>query len=120
MTAERWRPIPGFEGLYEVSDAGRVRSCARQFCRVARIMAGTVSGNGYAVVSLRKPGQRQQKRYVHRLVAAAFVGGDGDEVNHIDGAKLNNGWQNLEWCSHTANMAHAWDSGLIRNGRRAA
>lgn len=125
---ENWKPIAGFEGFYEVSDLGRVRSCARTVVRVGgnpfavsgRIMLGTVTGHGYAAVSLRRPGQPQAKKYVHRLVASAFVEGSGEEVNHKDGDKLHNLPANLEWCSHVENMAHAWDNGLVRRGRRAA
>ena len=83
-------------------------------------MRGAVSTHGYAVVSLRKSGETQKKRYVHRLVAAAFVAGCGEEVNHLDGVKLNNNCTNLEWCSHAENMAHAWDNGLVPYVRRTA
>ena len=119
----------GFEGLYEVSDRGRVRSVDRILQRgehpislKGRPLLGTISKRGYSVVSLRRPGQIQAKRYVHQLVALAFLKRkDGDtEVNHLDGNKQNNGVTNLEWCTHEENMAHAWDNGLVPHDRRAA
>lgn len=127
--AEEWRPVAGFEGFYEVSDLGRVRSCARYLAGgnrprslPDRLMTGAVKNNGYVLISLRKPREKQVKRLLHRLVAIAFIPAraDAPEVNHRDGDKLNNVVSNLEWCTHAENMAHAWDSGLIPLPRRAA
>jgi len=77
-------------------------------------MSGSIKSNGYLHVSLRRPGEKQVKATVHRMVAIAFLPMNGREVNHINGNKLNNAVENLEWCSHAENMAHAWDKGLFR------
>lgn len=124
---ERWKPVRGFEGYYDISDQGRVRSVARTVCREGgkprslpeRSMQGSIKSNGYVHVSLRKPGEKQIKRHVHKLVAEAFLPRDpGKEVNHIDGDKKNNCVSNLEWSTRAENMAHAWNSGLTRFARR--
>ena len=104
----RWQDIGGFEDHYRVSDDGRVWSCRRD-----REMVGGDNGRGY--VSFRLCLDRvKHVRYIHRLVAEAFVPNpDGHtEVNHKDGNKLNNHWTNLEWCSRQRNCQHALDRGL--------
>lgn len=124
---EQWREVRGFEGFYAVSNMGRVKSIHRTICRDGgkprtlpdRFMTGAVKSNGYVHVSLRKPGQKQIKRHIHRLVAEAFLKrAPHQEVNHIDGNKLNNSVSNLEWCTRAENMAHAWNSGLTPFQRR--
>jgi hypothetical protein len=126
---EEWRPVPGFEGIYAVSNLGRVKSLQRIVTDVngrpytvsERIMSGTITYSGYVHMSLRKTGEKQVKRLLHQLVAAAFLPAKAeslDEVNHLDGNKLNNVPANLEWCSHAANMAHAWNNNFFPNGRR--
>lgn len=126
---EQWREVKGYEGFYAVSNIGSVKSLRRTISRVGgkprtlpeRMMTGSVKSNGYLHVSLRKPGELQLKRHVHRLVAEAFLPlVAGQEVNHIDGNKLNNCVSNLEWCTRAENMAHAWDSGLAPFQRRVA
>jgi hypothetical protein len=122
---EEWRTVSGFEGFYAVSNFGRVKSLSRVVYDKRkrprnlseRIMSGAIKNNGYLHVSLRKPGDKQLKRLVHRLVAITFIPIDGDEINHIDGNKLNNTVQNLQWCSRAENMAHAWGNGFFANRR---
>lgn len=127
---ESWKAVDGFDGFYEVSDRGRVRSCARVIaCKNGKpaknlrekIMSGGVKDNGYVLLSLRKPGEKQVKRLLHRMVAAAFIPRTPgrDEVNHLDGDKLNNAVENLAWCTRAENMAHAWDNGFFVYQRRA-
>lgn len=120
---EVWRDVDGFEGFYQVSDLGRVRSCARVICAPGgkprrlpeRSMRCSVMARGYIHVSLRKPGEKQVKKLVHRMVATAFLGDplpDQTDVNHKDVVKANNVCTNLEWCTHQENMTHAWVNGL--------
>src|SRR5262245_17979400 len=100
---ERWLPVVGYEGLYEVSDVGRVRGLTR-----GGLLKLRVSTRGYWVCGLTKLGQQTEFR-VHRLVATAFIGppsGERREINHIDGDKLNNAVANLEWCTRAENCAH--------------
>lgn len=103
MTEEIWRPIEGYEGLYEVSSYGRVRSLDRydrmNHFRKGRIMKQSYNGNGYLTVDLCLNGK--VKKYLgHRLVAQVFIKNPCNlpQINHIDEDKSNNRVENLEWC----------------------
>lgn len=99
---EIWKDISGFEGVYEISSYGRVRSV-----KSGRILSTSKCGGcrGYLSVCLSKNGKRYGK-LVHRLVAEAFVPNPYNlpEVNHIDEDKINNRADNLEFCDHKYNM----------------
>ncbi len=118
---EEWRPVVGYEGIYEVSSLGQVRRvgpAARHGAghgggvRIGRIRQPQTV-RGYLVVLLWKEG-RYQPFLVHRLAAAAFLGPlpDGYEINHRDGDKTNNRPENLEYVTRSANMLHAYRTGL--------
>lgn len=98
-----WVEVEGFEGLYAVSSAGDVKSL-----RTGKVLSKPLAGSGYQKADLWKDGVRTQTT-VHRLVARAFVAcPDGcDEVNHIDGNKLNNAASNLEWSTRQENTDHS-------------
>jgi len=100
---ERWLPVVGYEGLYEVSDLGRVRSLPRNTTS-GRILCLSISGPGYQQVSLFAQG-RLKKTYVHHLVAEAFIGPrpEGYEIRHLDGDRLNNTLANLRYGVHSEN-----------------
>ena len=101
---EEWRPIRNYEGLYEVSNMGRVKSLNYNKTGKERILNAYDKGNGYLVVGLWKSGKR--KLYlVHRLVATAFCDNPHGfkEVNHLDEDKGNNCADNLEFCSRSYN-----------------
>lgn len=108
-----WRPIKGFEGLYEVSNLGQVKSLNYNRTKEAKILRLCKNKDGYLCVHLHKNGKGYAKK-VHRLVTAAFIPNpEGKtEVNHIDGNKTNNRVENLEWATHSENMHHAWETGL--------
>lgn len=110
-----WRPIEGYEGLYEVSNKGRVRSLNYRHTGEAKILRLCKNKDGYLCVHLSKNGTRYAKQ-VHRLVASAFIPNIGDkpQVNHIDGDKTNNKVDNLEWVTGKENMQHAWNTGLSK------
>jgi hypothetical protein len=114
--AEEWRAVVGWEGLYEVSDQGRVYSHQSK-----RVLCPYPVGAGYLSLLLaQKP--RHEKRYVHHLVAYAFLGRPpalGWDVNHKSGVKTDNRLQNLEWRTHQSNLQHASAWGLLAAGRRA-
>lgn len=117
---EEWRKIAGYEGYFEVSNLGRVRSVerarwvknrhgSRTFRKdKGRILALTDNGNGYLYISLNVNGARKNE-YVHRLVATAFCSkGAGDEVvNHKDHDRKNNRAENLEWVTQMDNVRHS-------------
>lgn len=110
-TEERWRPVIAFEGLYEVSNLGRVRSVAR-FIRVrdgkrlmeGRILKIRIDNEGYPRVTLCNA-PKEVTSHVHRLVAEAFVAGCGPLVRHLDGNPQNCRDSNLAWGSYPENEA---------------
>lgn len=107
---EEWRDIVGFEGFYEISSLGRVRSHI-----TSKILSPSLCSSGYPKLTLCKYGRHTQ-HMVHRLVAKAFLPNPDNmrTVNHIDGNKQNNQANNLEWCSHSDNQRHAYRMGLNR------
>lgn len=111
---EEWRALPDLSD-YEVSSYGRVRILARRSTSRPRILGGSVGKRtkGYRSVTITGDG-RQTQISVHTLVALAFLGPrpDGHEVNHIDGDKLNNRIENLEYVTHAENNRHAQRTGL--------
>ena len=114
----KWKDVKGFEGLYVVSDCGKVKSLGNGNStnpnfRKERILKTTYSANGYEKVKLNKEGKRKHA-HVHRLVAIAFLDNpkNNPEVNHKDGDKLNNNYSNLEWVTASENQIHAFNNGL--------
>lgn len=108
---EEWRPVKGYEGLYEVSNMGRVKSLYRG---KERIMSTSDDSSGYKRVKLTK--QTIKGKSVHRLVAEAFIPNPMNlpVVNHLDGDKHNNCVFNLEWCTMKENANHAIKTGLMK------
>lgn len=108
---EEWRPVKGYEGLYEVSNMGRVKSL---HYGKRRILKQSVLPNGYMKVVLNKDGTANMKT-VHRLVATAFIRNPNNYgvVNHKDGNKKNNTVDNLEWCTRSYNTKHAYHNRLM-------
>ena len=104
---ENWKAVNGYEGLYEVSDKGRVKGLKRN-----RILKNIVDSLGYVRVSLCKENKPKPQK-IHRLVAEHFLKpSEYKVVNHIDGNKENNSVENLEWCNASQNRKHACDTGL--------
>jgi hypothetical protein len=105
---EHWKDIPEYEGVYRVSNLGRVKSLKQG---KDKILKTRDNGRGYMQVSLRKEGER--KRFlVHRLVMFTFLGESDMDVNHINGIKADNHLENLEYCTRSENMIHAFNTGL--------
>ena len=110
---EEWRDIKGYEGVYQVSCFGRVRSMDRYLpashgskqLRKGQIIKGVVMPNGYLVVGLWNDNKCKQC-YVHRLIAQAFIPNPNrlPQVNHKDEDKTNNDVSNLEWCDNAYNI----------------
>ena len=104
---EVWKDIPGYEGFYEVSNFGRVKSLHLK----PKILNPKAPSHRYKRVSLSVGGVKKQHS-VHRLVLLAFIGPSNLQVNHIDGDKNNNTLTNLEYCTPKENINHAWDTGV--------
>lgn len=105
LSHEQWRDIFGYEGVYQVSDLGRVRSL--KFGRV-KVLRSYKNRDGYLKVFLWKDGKRRNI-YVHRLVANAFIPNSDEsknEINHIDECKQNNRVSNIEWCDRSYNVTY--------------
>ena len=113
MEQEQWKPIQEFNGEYEVSNLGRVRSMKMYYGMVGRIMPQTIQRKGYYAVTFWM-NNKAYCRKVHRLVIEAFTPNPDNLpcINHIDCNKLNNHIDNLEWCTYQANMQHAVRTGL--------
>lgn len=96
--AETWKDVAGYEGLYQVSDLGRVRSLLHGKVRILKFLD---NGYGYLKVELNRNG-----KLVHRLVAEAFIPNPLNlpQVNHKDEDKTNNTANNLEWCTAKYNL----------------
>jgi len=112
---ELWKSIDGYEYLYKVSNTGKIRSFHK---RVIDLKFG-LSNSGYYIAHLRLQGVRQAK-YVHRLVALAFIGAipKNLEVMHLDGNKLNNHVDNLRYGTRSCNCAFKVDDGTDTIGER--
>lgn len=112
---EEWKNIEGYDGLYKVSNLGRVKSLGNEKTRKEKILKTGKTKDGYLQVGLHKEGKRK-KCYVHRLVAQAFIENPNNfnEVNHIDENKENNISTNLEWCTGKSNCNHGSRNEKIR------
>lgn len=119
---EEWRAIKGYEGFYEVSDLGRVRSLPRVVRGYAnserrlklKVLAAAVGNCGYRQVNLHMEGI-ESKLLVHRLVAETFIRPmhAGEECNHLDFNRLNNDASNLEITSRSGNRQHSAKAGRL-------
>lgn len=128
---EQWKDIPGYEGLYQASTQGRIRTCEGKITSSARFekrvwkqrilkqkLCKNRKGRTDARVSLWK--DRKEKTWlVSRLVALTWCDGyaDGLTVNHKNGNPLDNSAQNLEWMTRAANIQHGFKNGLYKNWR---
>ena len=103
---EEWRPVKGYEGIYSVSNAGRMR---RDLFPV-KLMTPTLNNCGYLVVCLYYKGAKRKQVGVHRIILQAFQDPpDGrNQVNHKNGDKTDNRLENLEWCTLQENIIHAF------------
>lgn len=117
MIEEVWKDITGYEGYYQVSNLGRVKSIERTILNTKRksvILSQAHDKDGYCVTTISKEGKAKQYR-THRLVAQAFLDNPNHYkmVNHKDENKQNNNVNNLEWCDNKYNLAYG-------TGRRRA
>ena len=113
---EIWKDVLGYEGYYQISNLGNIKSVDRYiksrsgnlFLRKGKPMFPAQNGNGYLHVILNKNNKPKNHR-IHRMVALVFLPAQEHrtDVNHIDGNKLNNRVDNLEWTTHKENCDHS-------------
>ena len=114
---EIWKDIKGYEGLYQISNFGRIKSLKfwsnrnKKYYDKEKMKKAYKDRDGYLRVSLSNNGQRKLKQ-VHRLVAETFISNPDNkpQVNHIDGNKQNNNVLNLEWVTCQENIVHSYRS----------
>lgn len=118
--SEEWRDIPSLIGYYQASTIGNIRTVERlvwngkgYYTLKSHEIKKRLSKKGYVVVDVSIHGKHYY-RQVHRLIAETFIPNTHNkcQVNHIDGNKQNNNVDNLEWCTNSENMAHAYKTGL--------
>jgi hypothetical protein len=122
---EIWKPIPGWDGYYEISNLGNVMRCYRIVFKPRRlkyksqIIKPWKDRNGYLLVTLRRLDERRHMQ-VHRIVATVFIDNPDNkpQINHNDCNKTNNIYSNLQWVTQNENMKHASDNGLLAIGER--
>lgn len=116
---EIWKDIEGYEGIYQVSNTGKVRSLDRKvwnYTKKGRILKMHNNGHGYYNVSLHSKEKNEKHVYIHILVAKAFIPNPNnyEQVNHKDFNKLNNCVDNLEWVSRKQNVLHYRESAYCK------
>ena len=103
-----WKDVAGYEGLYQVSDTGQVKSLARRWRRRDKLLKPGKRAGNYLFVVLNRDGI-EDRRSVHRLVAEAFLPNPNQlpQVNHKDEDPTNNHVDNLEWCTQEYNVRYS-------------
>ena len=105
---EEWKDVKGYEGKYQISSYGNIRSLNYHRSGECKLMCPVLKKTGYYQINLYLNGKYKSKR-IHKLVAEAFLENPDnlEVVNHIDGDKTNNHVSNLEWCTVSYNTWHA-------------
>lgn len=107
---EIWKDIPGYEGKYQASSMGGIKSLKGN----PKQLLQSQTKNGYLCVSLRKD-KRSKNWLSHRLIGIAFLGDNPTlDINHKNGIKTDNRIENLEWCTRAENIQHSWRLGLSK------
>lgn len=118
---ENWKDVIGYEGIYQVSNLGNIKSLNRLYkdkILKGKIIKLTLNVYGYLRFTARKENSIKTL-FVHRLVLEAFKPSSRKlQVNHIDGNKTNNKLENLEWVTDSDNKKHAYKTGLMKPGNQ--
>lgn len=126
-----WKVIPGTDNLYFADESGEIKSADRDrpylshgtiagsYKRKGKVLKQTINSHGYPCVTIKFLNGSQKVVQVHRLIARTFIPNPDNkpQINHIDGNKKNNNVKNLEWCTASENLKHAFKHGLNKGGR---
>lgn len=108
---DQWKDIPGYEGRYQASETGQIKS----LIGASRVLKQSQTSKGYSCVCLRSD-KKSKHWLVHRLIAVTFLGENPKlDINHKNGVKTDNRLENLEWCTRSENIRHAFKMGLSIN-----
>jgi hypothetical protein len=127
MEKEIFKDIKGYEGLYQISNLGRVKSFNKKIKHMSgyrlikeKFIKPHLGKNGYYAIDL-KNNTKREKYTIHRLIAIHFILNleNKPQVNHINGIKTDNSIENLEWVTNLENAKHAYKTGLIKLGERS-
>lgn len=115
---EQWKRIPNFS-RYEASTKGRIRSTNYKNSGSTKVLKPADGGDGYLKTMLQNDNGKYKSWGIHKFIAFTYLGErpDGLEINHIDGNKLNNSPSNLEYCTKSENLKHAYANNLIDPAR---
>lgn len=117
MEEEIWRDIKGFEGKYQISNLGNIKSLNYMRTGKEKLLKKGINGRGYYFVNVTK-NNKYKNLLMHQEVAKAFIKNEDSkktDINHKDGNKLNNNVSNLEWCTRSENILHAYKNGLAKS-----
>ena len=117
---EIWKDVQGYEGMYQVSNLGNVKSLKDHLGRPReRLRSLSNIKRTYKQVDLHRKGDKPKSKYVHRLVAEAFLPNPENKpmVNHKDSNPSNNHIENLEWCTQAENVQHGYREGNMKPAR---
>lgn len=115
---EIWKDIKGYERLYQISNYGNIKSLNYKRTGKEQILKQNINGRGYCYVNI-SINNKYKNILIHRAVAKTFIPTNNEklDINHKDGNKQNNRVENLEWCSRSQNIQHAYNNGLKKGGK---
>lgn len=125
IEGEIWKDIKGYEGMYQVSNMGRIKGLRRVINRInspmelpEKLLTPILDKHGYFIIHLSKE-NKKKKFYIHRLLGEYFIGNPTNQecINHKNGIKTDNSLDNLEWCTIAENNQHAFKIGLNKKGK---